>query len=77
MEASIVDLRYKTKEILQALDRNEEVRVLYRGRARGRIVPEGSAKVTCKVSEHAFFNSAPADEEEVDKVMERLRRPRI
>ena len=35
MKASIVDLRYKTREILEALERNESVTVLYHGRVRG------------------------------------------
>ena len=76
MEASIVDLRYKTKEILQALERNEEVQVLYRGRARGRIVPQTLAGNSAKVVEHPFFNSVSEDEE-VDAIMDRLRRPRV
>jgi predicted nucleic acid-binding protein len=41
MKASIVDLRYKTREILEALERNESVTVLYHGRVRGGIQPAG------------------------------------
>ena len=32
MKASIVDLRYKTTDILKALDRNESVTILYHGK---------------------------------------------
>jgi antitoxin (DNA-binding transcriptional repressor) of toxin-antitoxin stability system len=39
MEASIVDLRYRMKEVLAALDRGEDVTVLYRGEERARLVP--------------------------------------
>ena len=39
MEASIVDLRYKMNDVLKALDRKEEVTVLYRGTVKGKIIP--------------------------------------
>lgn len=39
MQASVLDLRHNMKEILHALDRNEEVTILYHGRRRGRLVP--------------------------------------
>jgi antitoxin (DNA-binding transcriptional repressor) of toxin-antitoxin stability system len=39
MEASIVDLRYRMKEVLAALDRGEKVTVLYRGEERAQLVP--------------------------------------
>ncbi len=38
MEATIVDLRYKMNDILKALNRNENVDVLYRGKLKGTIV---------------------------------------
>lgn len=75
MKASILDLRYKTKEVLQALDRNEEVSILYRGKLKGRIFPvrlneKGTAKK--KVKDHPFFASSEAKDSVTD-VMERLR----
>jgi antitoxin (DNA-binding transcriptional repressor) of toxin-antitoxin stability system len=72
MVASIVDLRYKTKEILRALDRNEEVRILYRGQAKGRIIPDRGKDDKVKVEAHAFFGSSKTDES-VDDVIETLR----
>jgi len=39
MKASVVDLRYKMNDILKALERNEEVTVLYHGKVKGVIVP--------------------------------------
>lgn len=39
MEASIVDLRYKTKDVLQSLERNETVKIYYRGKLKGIIQP--------------------------------------
>lgn len=39
MEASIVDLRYKMKDVLQSLDRNENVKIYYHGKLKGIIYP--------------------------------------
>lgn len=39
MEASIVDLRRKMSEVIKALDRNESVTILYRGKKKGVLVP--------------------------------------
>ena len=39
MKATIVDLRYKMKDILKALDRNEAVTVLYHGKTKAVILP--------------------------------------
>jgi hypothetical protein len=75
MKASIVDLRYRTREILAALDRNESVTVLYHGRVKGIIQPAGRQPAG-SVAEHAFFGMrADAAESVVDEI-ERLRRPR-
>ena len=43
MEASILDLRRRMAEVLRALDRNESVTILYRGRRRAILVPTGPA----------------------------------
>ncbi len=72
MEAAIVDLRYRMKDVLQALERNEEVKVLYRGRVKGTIVPAGNAK-SGSVSEHPLFGSVSDAETSVDEEMEELR----
>lgn len=44
MRASVVDLRYRMKDVLRALDRNEEVTVTYRGKVKGVIVPKRGGK---------------------------------
>ena len=41
MNATFVDLRYKTAEILAALDKREHVTILYHGKPRATIVPLG------------------------------------
>ena len=56
MKASIVDLRYKTSDILKALDRNESVTVLYHGKVKGVITPV-QEKSDLKVKNHPFFGS--------------------
>ena len=43
MKADIRDLRYRMKDVLAALDRGEPVTILYRGRAKARLVPVESA----------------------------------
>jgi len=39
MKATIVDLRYRTKDVLKAVERGEEVTILSRGKEKARIVP--------------------------------------
>jgi prevent-host-death family protein len=39
MNATILDLRYRTKDVLKAVERGETVTVLYRGKAKARIMP--------------------------------------
>ncbi|MDZ4694349.1 MAG: type II toxin-antitoxin system Phd/YefM family antitoxin [Deltaproteobacteria bacterium] len=72
MNASIVDLRYKTKQILAALDRRETVSVLYRGKLKARIVP-ASATAPKRVRETAFFGMHSHEKQTVAKVMDVLR----
>jgi len=58
MEASIVDLRYRMKSVLEALDRGESVTVLHRGKPRARLEPiqsKAKAKPRMKVEDHPFF----------------------
>jgi antitoxin (DNA-binding transcriptional repressor) of toxin-antitoxin stability system len=72
MNASIIDLRYKTSDILAALDNREPITILYHGKPKGTIIPleDSSAGMVC---EHEFFNMYAAETEAVDEVMERLR----
>lgn len=59
MKATIVDLRYRMNDVLKALDRNEDVTILHRGRRRG--VIKASEKPTATVtSGHPFFNLRPS-----------------
>ncbi len=75
MKASVVDLRYKMNDILKALDRNEEVTVLYHGKVKGVIVPvkKDSNK---KVTDHPFFGMLKDNKKPVQEIVDELRKPR-
>jgi antitoxin (DNA-binding transcriptional repressor) of toxin-antitoxin stability system len=55
MKATIVDLRYRMNDVLKALERSEDVNILYHGRVKG-ILTTKRPRQTGKVAEHAFFN---------------------
>ena len=71
MQATVVDLRYRMNEVLKALDRNEDVDILYRGRKRGVLVANVTRRKT-RVAEHPFFNMRRA-RATVDAEMAELR----
>lgn len=75
MEASITDLRYKTREILQALERRETVMLMYHGKVKGRIVPEGRPKGKT-LRDHPFFGMGKDDTRPVQQIIDELRAPR-
>lgn len=75
MEASITDLRYKTREILKALDRRETVLLMYHGKVKGRIVPEGRPAGP-SLREHPFFGMGKDDKRPVQDIIDELRAPR-
>ncbi len=61
MKATFVDLRTKSSEILQALERNESVTILYRGQPKAVMQPLGKpglgapGQSTLKAQDHAAF----------------------
>ena len=71
MQATVVDLRYHMNDVLKALDRNEDVDILYRGKTKGVLMAkvEPTAK---KVSDHPFFNMR-GSKHSVESEMESLR----
>jgi len=75
MKASIVDLRYKTREVLKALERNETVTVLYHGKVKGVIHPAGSESAS-PIKGHPFFGMHKKAGETVQEEMDRLRQSR-
>ena len=75
MKASIVDLRYKTADILKALDRNESVTVLYHGKVKGVIKP-AKEKSLIKVKDHPFFGMSKESDKSVLDELSELRKLR-
>ena len=71
MQATIVDLRYHMNQVLKALERNETVSVLYRGKLKGVLSPATTTSAA-KVTEHSFFGCRK-DAQSVEEVVEHLR----
>ena len=55
MKASIVDLRYRMKDVLSAVDRGETVTVLYRGKPKAKIVPISKKEALNKIINDPAF----------------------
>lgn len=60
MNASIVDLRYRMKDVLRAIDRGETVTILYRGKEKAKLMPiepesAESGKNLPRVEDSPFF----------------------
>jgi len=80
MKASILDLRRRMGDVLRALDRNEPVKILYRGRERAIMIPSGpDPRKSRRVTEHPAFGiwKSRKDMEEVPVHMGRLREGRF
>ena len=83
MKATIVDLRYRMKEVLRAIDRGEIVTVLYRGKEEAKLMPiagrlEASEKSAAKTEEQPFFGmwSNRDDLSDPASYLRKLRQPR-
>jgi len=84
MNASIVDLRYRMKDVLRALDRGETVTVLYRGKEKAKLTPitPDSAKTgkhLPKVEDLPAFGMWKDREDMADPAawVRKIRRPRF
>ena len=71
MKASIVDLRYHMTDVLRALERNEDVCIVSRGKLKG-VIKAANGKPRIKVRDHPFFNMLESSET-AERQMERLR----
>lgn len=76
MEASIVDLRYKTTEVVAALDRNESVNIYYHGALKGIISPVIANKAK-NIMNHPFFGMDKTNTISVEEQMNSLRAARF
>jgi hypothetical protein len=54
-----MNLRYHMKDVLKALDRNEDVDILYRGKTKGTLVAHVD-RTNEKIADHPFFNMRPS-----------------
>jgi len=75
MKASFVDLRKRSSEIIEALDRNESVTVYYRGRPAAVMQPIGSEPSLRSAADHPAFGLW-ADREDVAHPADHVRRLR-
>ena len=72
MRANIVDLRYRMRDVLNAINRNEKVVILYRGKEKAVIVPIRKKKMH-SVKQHPFFGMREDEQRPVEEVMAKLR----
>jgi antitoxin (DNA-binding transcriptional repressor) of toxin-antitoxin stability system len=80
MKATTLDLRYKMKDILRAIDRGETVTVLYRGKEKARLVPiENKPETELKPSDHPFVGMWKDREDMKDPAayVRKIREPRF
>ena len=76
MKASVVELRTKMKEVLQALGRNEQVAILYHGKVAGIISsPKTRLRKRTRVQDHPLFgmNRDVRKGKSVEQIMNELR----
>ncbi|MEK6815408.1 MAG: type II toxin-antitoxin system Phd/YefM family antitoxin [Nitrospirota bacterium] len=70
MKATILDLRYRMKDVLKALERNETVDILYHGKPKGVITARAGGR-RGKVADHPFFGmrrGGGSVEREIDRL---------
>ena len=80
MKASILDLRRRMADVLRALDRNEPVKILYRGKEKAVLIPANRMTTqTGSVVEHPAFGmwKDRLDNEDVPTYVRRLREGRV
>lgn len=67
MKASILDLRRRMADVLRALDRNEPVKILYRGRERAILLPTKNGPLEGRtIKQHRVFGMWKNHEEIAD-----------
>ena len=78
MKARVMDLRYRTKEVLRALEAREEIVLTHRGAEKGKIIPLGQQQPARRpqISKLAAVGMWADDHESVPDMVARLRKPR-
>ena len=80
MEASVLDLRKRMREVMTAIDRHETVTLTHRGKRRAVIVPLTQTKKTkVKTADLAAFGMWSGRPEMADPAayVETIRKPRV
>ncbi len=75
MNASVLDLRYKMRDVLRALNRRERVSILYHGKIKGEIIPS-KQKNSLKSSNHPLFGMVKGEKAPPEKIIAQMRRGR-
>ena len=55
MQATAKDLRFHTKELLESIDRGEEVVITYRGKPHAKLIPIRKKKTIFSAEENQLF----------------------
>jgi prevent-host-death family protein len=78
MNVSTVDLRYRTKDVLRAVERGESVIVLQRGKEKARIVAPAAKRSAAKLRTSEAFGlwKGRKDLQDVSAYVRKLRQPR-
>jgi len=79
MKATAKDLRYKTRQIMAAIERGEEVLLTYRGKEKARILPVSETKSGHGEEGDSIFGIWHSNErvEDVDAYLDELRGGRL
>ncbi len=77
MQASVVDLRYKTKSILECLRRKQKVELTCRGKIEGIIIPVSGPSGLPPLSCHPAVGMWRDQDEPVPVLVRRMRKPRF
>jgi len=72
MQANIVDLRYRMRKVLKALEARETVTIYSRGKVKGVIMPPAQ-KNRIKAKDHPSFGIMKGDKRTVAQIMDELR----
>jgi hypothetical protein len=75
MDATILDLRYKMRNVLSALNRREKVRILYHGKVKGEIIPSKSNN-SLRSKQHEIFGMLKGEKGAPEHIVAMMRRCR-
>ena len=78
METTVVEMRHSMKNVFSAIERHENVNVLYRGRRKAVIVHPDllSHRSTKKIRQDPFFGMCSKEKDAVEDAMNKIRNGR-